>query len=100
MLLLVRHQLGDFVLASRHVFLVVCEVANDELLLARVQLELIDDLPEQRDVPQPEVRVLRDELRRARNDHVGELLVAGSPIVENGSEKGKTMSVAVTDGGR
>lgn len=82
LLLLIRHQFGDFVFASSHFFLVVGEVANDKLLLTGMQFELVDDFLEERHVEESKVLVLGDELGRAWNDHVGELLTAVGPIVE------------------
>lgn len=82
LLLLVRHQFGDFILASSQLFLVVCELTHNKLLLASVKLEFFDDLLEERHIEESEVRVLNDERRRSWHNHVGQLLKASVPIVE------------------
>lgn len=89
LLLLVGNQLGDFVLAGGQLLLVVREIAHDELALSRVQLELVHDLLEQRDVEQTVFLILSDELRRTGHDHVRDLLVRGVPVVELGPENVK-----------
>lgn len=82
LLLLVRHQFGDFILASSQLFLVVCELTHNKLLLASVKLEFFDDLLEERHIEESEVRVLNDERRRSWHNHVGQLLKASVPIIE------------------
>lgn len=81
LLLLVRHQLGDFVLAGSQFFLVISELTNDELLFTSMELELLNNFLEQRDVVKPEVLIFCDKLRRAWDNHVSKFLVANIPII-------------------
>lgn len=63
LLLLIRHQLGDFILARCKFLLVVCEVANDKFLFARMKLELLGDLLEKRHIEESKILILCDERR-------------------------------------
>lgn len=84
LLLLVRLQLHDLVLAGGQLLLVVGELAHKELLLAGVQLELVSDLLEQRHRVQAELSVGGDHLGGPGHDHVRQLLVVRLPILLGG----------------
>lgn len=63
LLFLVRHQLGDFILASRQFLFVVSEFTNNEFLFTCVKLELFDDLLEKCHIEKSKILILCNELR-------------------------------------
>lgn len=93
MLLLVRHQLGDFILSSGQLLLVVSELTNDEFLFTCMQLEFLNDFLEQCYVVEPEVLIFCDELRRAWHNHVSKLLVANIPVIGKSSRSQKLVEL-------
>ena len=68
LLLLVRDELGELVLARLQLVRVVDEVAHHELVLARLVPVLVDHALEQRHRHQRVLRVLEDDLRRPKRE--------------------------------
>lgn len=63
LLLLIGDQFSDLTFTGCQLFLVVCEITNDKLLLAGMQFKFFDNFLEKCDVEQCVVSILADQLR-------------------------------------